>query len=330
MKSKASWPRWVLLQFLLMFLAIGSAISADTAPSSPQPQGKGEVGVAADTGYLEDILFEKLGAKERISFSISKKSAVRVENTSSSSVIVTMDNLFVPNDLKNSQGEGKLTNVVRVLPLQKMDKGSPIAVLTIELQKMVPYRVIEKDRQVIIDFDVSSLQMKNGDSSMPPMSALSGAGTVSAPIAAQRPDGKTQKMAAFASSGLDKEKTVKNLMSQKITLDFQEANIKSVLRLMSEQGGVNIVSGDDVKGNVTLYIKDVPWQQALDTILGITGLIKEESGEIIVVRTPAAKNTEDTLRSTMQASKRKLEDDLNTENSRKGLLQQVMIEAKIV
>ncbi|MDQ5984692.1 MAG: Type IV pilus biogenesis and competence protein PilQ [Syntrophus sp. SKADARSKE-3] len=323
MKSKASWLRWGLLLFLLMFFAIGSVISADTAPSSPQPQGKGDVGISANTGYFEDILFEKLGNKERVSFPISKKSVVHVENTSTSSVTVTLDNLFIPTDLKNSQGEGKLTNVVRVLSLQKMDKGSPVAVLTIELQKMVPYRVIEKDRQLVLDFDVSSLQTKNSDLSMSPMSALPGAGTATTPIVSQ----KAQKAAAFAGSS---EKTAKSLLSQKITLDFQEANIKSVLRLMSEQGSVNIVSGDDVKGNVTLYIKDVPWQQALDTILEITGLIKEESGDIVIVRTPAAKNAEDTVRSTLQASKRKLEDDLNTEKSRKGLLQQVMIEAKIV
>ena len=99
---------------------------------------------------------------------------------------------------------------------------------------------------------------------------------------------------------------------------------------MSEQGGVNIVSGDDVKGTVTVYIQDLPWDQALDAILGSGGLIKEENGNVILVRTPRAKNLVDTERVLLETTRRKLEDDLILELSKKGLLQQVMIEAKIL
>ncbi|MCK7480325.1 MAG: secretin and TonB N-terminal domain-containing protein [Candidatus Moduliflexus flocculans] len=48
---------------------------------------------------------------------------------------------------------------------------------------------------------------------------------------------------------------------------------------------MSIVSGDDVKGNVTLTMKNVPWEQALDTILEINGLAKKKIGNIISVMT---------------------------------------------
>jgi type IV pilus assembly protein PilQ len=71
----------------------------------------------------------------------------------------------------------------------------------------------------------------------------------------------------------------------RISLDVQDADIKSVFRLLAEQGNVSIVYGDDVKGTVTLSIRDVPWNQALDTVLGTKGLSRIDNGHIITVMT---------------------------------------------
>ncbi len=70
-----------------------------------------------------------------------------------------------------------------------------------------------------------------------------------------------------------------------IYLDVQDASIKSILQLLAEEGGVNIVYGDDVKGNVTINLKNVPWGQALDTILAINDMTKIQEGDIITVVT---------------------------------------------
>ena len=71
----------------------------------------------------------------------------------------------------------------------------------------------------------------------------------------------------------------------RISLDIQNADIKSVFRLLSEQGGVSIVSDDDVKGTVTLSIKDVTWEEALDMILKIKNLEKIQKDNVITVMT---------------------------------------------
>src|SRR5436309_3176421 len=54
---------------------------------------------------------------------------------------------------------------------------------------------------------------------------------------------------------------------QKISLDFKDADIVNVLRILSEVGGENIVITDDVKGRITVRLVDVPWDQALDIVL---------------------------------------------------------------
>jgi type IV pilus assembly protein PilQ len=68
-------------------------------------------------------------------------------------------------------------------------------------------------------------------------------------------------------------------------LDVQDADIKSVFRLLAEQGNVSIVSGDDVKGTVTLHLKDVTWLQALETVIEIKGFSKRIEGNVIKVMT---------------------------------------------
>ena len=70
-----------------------------------------------------------------------------------------------------------------------------------------------------------------------------------------------------------------------ISIDFQDADIRSVLRLMAEYGDISIVSSDEVKGNVTLSMKNVPWDQALDTILEVNSLTKKQTDNIITVTT---------------------------------------------
>jgi type IV pilus assembly protein PilQ len=74
---------------------------------------------------------------------------------------------------------------------------------------------------------------------------------------------------------------------RRISLDFKDFDIHNVLRLLADVGGVNIVVADDVKGTVTITMKDVPWDQALDVILRSKGLGMQRDGNLIRVA-PAA------------------------------------------
>ncbi len=70
-----------------------------------------------------------------------------------------------------------------------------------------------------------------------------------------------------------------------VTLDFKDADIENVLRILSYKGGVNIVVSKEVIGTVTMRLVDVPWEQALDVILKTYGFAYEREGNIITVST---------------------------------------------
>ena len=70
-------------------------------------------------------------------------------------------------------------------------------------------------------------------------------------------------------------------VGRRISLDFQQADISNVLRLIAEVSGFNIVIGEGVKSKVTMKLVSVPWDQALDMILKMNGLGKLKQGNIL-------------------------------------------------
>ncbi|MFF7061746.1 type IV pilus secretin PilQ [Pseudomonas sp. NPDC008258] len=73
-----------------------------------------------------------------------------------------------------------------------------------------------------------------------------------------------------------------------LSLNFQDVEVRSVLQVLADYAGVNLVVGDDVQGNVTLRLQDVPWDQALDLVLRSKGLARREEGNVLLVAPAAA------------------------------------------
>ena len=70
-----------------------------------------------------------------------------------------------------------------------------------------------------------------------------------------------------------------------VTIDFKDADIHNVLRILSYKSEVNIVAGKEVEGTVTVRLVDVPWERALDVVLKTYGFAYEREGNIIRVTT---------------------------------------------
>jgi type IV pilus assembly protein PilQ len=70
---------------------------------------------------------------------------------------------------------------------------------------------------------------------------------------------------------------------EKLTLNFQNVEVRSVLQVIADFTSLNIIASDTVAGNLTLRLKDVPWDQALDIILRAKGLDKRATGNVIWV-----------------------------------------------
>ncbi|PMI38267.1 fimbrial protein [Enterovibrio norvegicus] len=93
-------------------------------------------------------------------------------------------------------------------------------------------------------------------------------------------------------------KTTKNKTTSgnsRISINFQDIPVRSVLQMVAEHNGFNLVVSDSVDGSLTLRLDDVPWQKALDTILKVKGLDKRETGNILLVAPKAELDEQERL-----------------------------------
>lgn len=70
---------------------------------------------------------------------------------------------------------------------------------------------------------------------------------------------------------------------ERLSLNFQNIEVRAVLQLIADFTGLNLVASDTVTGNLTLRLKNVPWDQAMDIILRTKGLAMRKSGNVILV-----------------------------------------------
>ncbi|MBY6034694.1 type IV pilus secretin PilQ family protein [Marinobacter daepoensis] len=70
---------------------------------------------------------------------------------------------------------------------------------------------------------------------------------------------------------------------EKLSLNFQDIEVRSVLQLIADFTGLNLVASDTVGGSITLRLQNVPWDQALDLILKTKGLDKRQIGNVLLV-----------------------------------------------
>ncbi len=75
----------------------------------------------------------------------------------------------------------------------------------------------------------------------------------------------------------------KEYEGQRLTLNFQDIETRAVLQLLAETSGRNIIVSDTVQGNVTLRLRNVPWDQALDIVMTTKGLDMRQNGNVIMV-----------------------------------------------
>ena len=103
--------------------------------------------------------------------------------------------------------------------------------------------------------------------------------------------------------------TEKVYTGEKISLVFEEADIRNVLRIIAEVSKLNIIAGEDVKGKISIRMLDVPWDQALETILKLYGLDMERVEDTIRIATAETlrKEREEKIKELEEEQRRRLE-----------------------
>ncbi len=84
-------------------------------------------------------------------------------------------------------------------------------------------------------------------------------------------------------SGSRANQVKKSYKGDRISLNFQDVSVRAILQILSDFTDINMVVSDNVKGNVTLRLKDVPWDHALDVILQTKNLAKNIQGDVMLI-----------------------------------------------
>lgn len=93
---------------------------------------------------------------------------------------------------------------------------------------------------------------------------------------------RAEDVASEEAAGLGRD-VQKGYTGTPVTFNFQEIPVRTVLQLIAEESGLNVVAADTVTGNVTLRLINVPWDQALDIVLRAKGLDKRSDGNVVWV-----------------------------------------------
>ncbi len=197
--------------------------------------------------------------------------------------------------------------VTQLQALQSTQENAETVHIVAYLKAKTPFEVRQKDNRVRVILTPAVMQTATSaqppaegmaaTSAQPPAEGMAAAPSMpliaqAAPVAMDTPPAAVAPAATAAeSSGVPApitratigDASEKEYTGEKISLDFQNADINDILRLIAEVSGLNIIAGPDVKGTVTTRMVDIPWDQALDVVLKINGLGQDREDNIIRV-----------------------------------------------
>ena len=180
-----------------------------------------------------------------------------------------------------------------VVPIQTVKMGDT-AVIAIQLREAVPYRVEQQENVLVVDLEPSTVPPRP----MPEVKAPEWQQVM------KETEAEIEKEAEVPSEEPVLAEEEKAYTGQKISLDFQDADIRHVFRILHEISGQNFVIGDDIKGRVTLKLDNVPWDQVLDLILQMNKLDRVKEGSIVrIAKLTTLEAEQKALKAKMMAEK---------------------------
>jgi type IV pilus assembly protein PilQ len=205
----------------------------------------------------------------------------------------------VEHNVKNKEMDGNAGLIKRIRSGQFENEPVKIARVVIDLSKMTEYSLKDDGNNVILALNPDK-QAKAPDvaaNAAQKMPADAGSTVVATPYEGNQveaaakiiPEKKAPAPPAAKPAARNASGNNVVLPKKPITLDFEDADISDVLRVLSMKSGINIIHGSDVTGTITLHLENVPFNRAFETILSIKGLVSQDQGpNILRITTPQA------------------------------------------
>jgi type IV pilus assembly protein PilQ len=245
------------------------------SPEAPKP--------AALPKGLADVVsfgFHQDSQRSYVDIATSKTVTHEVKEATGTRVVIDLLKTDLTQKFQRALDTSAFNGPVKLIAAYQ--RGADTRVI-IDLKAPAPFNVETKEASFMIAFEGGSSQSeavaaptteriildRSGEDNIPPeMAAPTGNGTEIVDTKKASPK--------YAQNGMSKGYT-----GSRISMDFVDADIRNVLRLIGEVANINMVTGSEVTGNITIRLIDVPWDQALEVILKAKGLDKELDGNIM-------------------------------------------------
>ena len=251
---------------------------------------------------VEDVRFEPKNGFVRLTIDLSKDATILKDSDSErNQPVLRLQNAELPKSLIRKLDTSAIAaNVVDAI--STYNDGKDI-VLAAQITNGTEHRHWRKGNRIFWDFRPSNAQAK-----------VERAPAVVQPVTTQTKVAKAkvipyaeQTTSSFSTDAAGMTGQIftarKRYRGRRISLDLKDAEIHNVLRLLADVAKLNIVASDDVSGTVTLKLRNVPWDQALDIILQSKALDKTRNGNIIRVAPLATLVAEEKERLARKESK---------------------------
>ena len=225
--------------------------------------------------------FTLLGlGKSRLSVTTDKKLPYNLERKTPKTLLLTLEDTTIPplllRRLDSTHFEGAVDRVTsNYAPVEKRLS------LAISLRDIVPFHVDQTESGIYIDFGATPIKPPEKKIVPVKLEELKRVSAAGVGMKQLQPGVPAQAVKSTFIPGL----TMKKYTGAPMTMDFVNADVTNILRLIGEISNLNIVWGPEVKGLVSMRLKNVPWDQALDLVLANNDLGMRRQGNVVWVTT---------------------------------------------
>jgi type IV pilus assembly protein PilQ len=282
--------------------------------ASPAPEPAKPAAPLAATQVF-GVQYDSQPERDRVTISTDGTARFRVVETDSQTVVVRLLDAAIPPEASVQLAPDQGGPVSMVHAFQQPESTTPEVRVVIRRAAGVTPQPTQQGSVLFLDFARGAQAASPVPMNSAGQAELAAAGASGKAVAGATADatsatppaaiGPVEGSDILAEGGLINGK---KYAGRRVSLDFKDVEIGDVLRLIAEVSDLNIIAGDEVKGEVTIRLVDVPWDQALDVILLTKGLGFVRVGNVLRIAPSEVLKTEEEARLQERRAKEKLED----------------------
>lgn len=223
--------------------------------------------------------------KSRFMVTTSEKADYSLRRVGGRGVMLSLEKCMIPELLQREIDARYFEGAIEKAVARFVPDASRVEIL-LTLKDMVPYHVTQRETEIRMDF--FKTYVEPAQMSLAPTRPMEPSETGAMPGVRRIPPHQAPAPGVVNGAGADTP-TIPGMQKEytgtPMTMEFVDADVTNVLRLIGEVSNLNIIWGPEVSGTVSMRLRKVPWDQALDLVLANNDLSKEERGNVIWVTT---------------------------------------------